>query len=208
MLRREEIRLNIDEIIKRDDQENYKTQQEVEAVRNKNLRILADTFPDAITIAFDDPNQYPANITLNCYAYAFGFQFTQLFIENYFKIREFTKKEGIPASFVSFLIEKRYLQEIKTPIKNCLLLCFDDKEEVQHAAILQKDAPEENGILVCSRWGGFKAILTHKLWYMPNRYGTRIKYYHPLSTEELEKYLDEFLNTPTTEPLEDKRHIN
>jgi len=169
--------------------------QEGDTVNLRNLNNLADRFPNAITVVFDDPQQYPVNIIFNCYAYAFGFQFSQLFKENYLKIKELTKKEGIPASFVSFLVKERYLQEIKTPIKNCLLLYFDDKEEFKHAAILQKEALDEGCRIVHSRWGTFKAKLTHKLWYVPDYYGTKIKYYYPLNLKKSENYLCEFLKT-------------
>jgi len=195
MLSREEIRKNIKKIINLNYNSNFKTQQEADTESLRNLNILANTFPDAIAIAFDDTNQYQPNIIVNCYAYTFGFESSELFRDKYFQIKNITKKEGIPVHFVYFLIEIGYLQETKTPIKNCLVLYFDDKKKLQHAAILEKEAPDEDARLARSRWGDFKAILTHKLWHIPDYYGTKIKYYHPLSTKESETYFYEFLKT-------------
>jgi hypothetical protein len=183
------IREEIKEII------NLDYAQEGDAVNLRNLNNLAVRFPGSITVVFDDPQQYPVDIILNCYAYAFGFQFLQLFKENYLKIKKLTGKEGIPEGFVLFLIKNRHLQEIKTPIKNCLVLYFGDKEELKHAAILEKEGPDEDCRTVHSRWGTFRAKLTHKIWYVPDYYGTKIKYYHPLNLKEAENYLCEFLKT-------------
>ena len=58
MLSREEIRKNIKKIINLNYNSNFKTQQEADTESLSNLNILANTFPDAIAIAFDDTNQY------------------------------------------------------------------------------------------------------------------------------------------------------
>jgi len=169
---------------------------------------LIKRFPEEISI-------HDSNCTYfgrNCYAYALGFGDSGKYIEMCRKQAEkYPEDNGAKSDFISYLVEKEYLEKIINPIENCLVIYFDDKENPKHAGILQKDG-EDNDNIIRSKWGNLEAIrtnynpdgssyiagriptiLAHKLWSVPTDYGTKVKYYKPLSKQESERYFYAFL---------------
>lgn len=96
--------------------------------------------------------------------------------------------------FVEEYIKSKNVKELSYPYENCLVLYFDQSGHVKHAAIVK----ETLSITVESKWGTFPVIFTHKLRDIPTSYGSIVKFYPPIDSNDafvfFEKWSEQLSN--------------
>lgn len=167
--------------------ERFGSQEEADKANLDILCELKNAFSGDIEVEHD---REKSSICINCYAFALELGNSDLYKRDLAQI-PCKGKNGVQSDFISYLIKNSYLHEVPSS-KNCLVLYFDHSMP-RHAGILKEDNVQESNKVVYSRWGNFEAVLTHKLWHVMEEYGSNVKYYSPLTSQESEKYFIEYL---------------
>lgn len=145
---------------------------------------------DALSIAPEPPEwDYGAflKLNINCIAHATGlvnsedYKFLALEGARHFEddIRFFASTD-----FASFLINEKLkpykIQRIEEHLENCMVFYSSASGKILHAGIYNQG-------IVTSVWGSIQGVITHKLWHVPENYGTELSYFRiALPLEEIE----------------------
>lgn len=171
----------------------FKTQIEADKANRELLDTLQNSFPNDISVEHDQDQD---DTTINCYAYALGLGESDIYRNELasqpYRLSKYALRTcGIQSDFISFLLQEKYLQKIE-PRQGCLVIYFN-QETPKHAGVLIENAKSDYDKHVRGRSGNFRAIITHRLFWVDSTYGSTPKYYQRLSTEESERYFREYL---------------
>lgn len=94
--------------------------------------------------------------------------------------------------FLSYLIKEKILKELPDNEleKNCIVIYYNDNE-LKHSGIVREPKGEDS--VVQSREENHRAIRTHKLWEVATTYGTKVRFYKPLTIDKFTYYIRKFL---------------
>lgn len=128
---------------------------------------------------------YGDAVTIVCFAHALGLADSSLYRE---LIYETGGKYGANTPFMEYVLKAGVLTEITSPAAGDVVVYFD-KGTPLHAGLLT-----EKQDVVCSKWGELD-LFEHNLWQVPVSYGSAVRFFKPMQTQEAEKLFVSYLDS-------------